>query len=236
MLKRVAIVALLLPGVPADAGADWFVAAYVGGARTEPNTISIRQSTERIRLRPVVYEGQSWRSPIYYGGRLAYLHPRHPWLGVEFELTHLKAIADSTRIVHVDGTRMPATDVRLSTILPRFELSHGLNLAVINVAFRKPFGARDRRLVAVARIGAGTSLPHVEATLADDQRDEYQMTGISWQAGAGVEYRLWRSVYATGDLRFTAAHLNLDVASSRLSGAFRSTHLNGGVGWRFNAR
>jgi lipid A oxidase len=215
---------------PADA--DWLLSAYIGGARTAANTLSINGADVDFRISEVAYEGQSWRSPIYYGWRLRHTWDGRPNVGMEVEFTHAKAIADVTLVVSIahDGVvdRAP-----LSTIVSRFELSHGLNLALANVVFVHTLPSSHGRVAIVARGGAGVAIPHIEVKMGHTSHDEYQLAGLAAAVGAGAELRLWRHVHAVTDVRLSFARTTLDVGENTIGGTFRTTHFDTGIGVSF---
>ena len=212
-------IALVL-GVPSSAGAEWMLSAFVGGASTASNTLHVNAGTRRVDLEDVVYAAESWRSPIYYGWRVTHRWQAHPWFGLEAAFTHAKAIADTSG----------------RAIILRFELSHGLNLAIVNVVISKPLGRADR-LAVVVRGGAGAAVPHVEATLMDgSSSDRYQIAGPAWEAGAGVELRIWRDAYVVGDVRASNARVTANVGNATIAGSFWTAHLDTGIAWKLGGR
>jgi hypothetical protein len=123
----------------------------------------------------------------------------------------------------------------LSHTLPRFELSHGLNLLLVNAVLRKrlPVSA-TRAAVLNVRVGFGTTLPHVEASFRGIDRNEYQQSGSAWQTGVGVEWPLVRGLAAVTDARVSQAREHLDLGGGNtLSGLFTSSQIDLGLAWHF---
>jgi hypothetical protein len=188
----------------------WIVAAFLGNAWTAASTLSLhRDDGTDVQFHDVEYRDESFVSPIYYGGRVGACHPSISWLSVEAEFIHLKTIADAGR---------------LSEPMPRFELSHGLNQLLFNVAARRhPF---------VVRGGVGPTVPHVE-TVVDGQRvDEYQLGSVAWHLSVGTEFPVWSGLFAIGEFKWTATHERLEVPGGHVSAPFTTAHVVFGLEWR----
>jgi hypothetical protein len=132
---RTSAAAAALLALSAPARADWVIGHYRGGAATRANTVTIDRAAGapggNVTIASVDYDGESWKRPVYYGYRISRFFTGTPHLGLELEFTHAKAIADIGQSVSVNGTTVP-----LSAVMQRLELSHGLNLALANIAFR----------------------------------------------------------------------------------------------------
>ena len=128
-------------------------------------------------------------APIYYGYRIGYF-PKSSWFGIEGELIHIKAIADTARNVEITGTlrNSPANgSLPLSAVVEHFSLTHGVNLLLVNGVFRRPLGVRGEhpRWILTARLGAGASVPHAESTISGRHVERYEWGEMSVQAAAG---------------------------------------------------
>lgn len=227
--------------------ADWTFAGFVGMAKTASNTLRLRAAADNTdaRLHGVAYDAKSWQSPIYYGARLAYFFEQRPWLGVEAEFVHLKAVADTARIVRTDGTlngSSVAGSAKVGDLISHFELSHGLNLALANAIFQiNAGGARTARLggsrVAVAaRLGVGPTFPHVEATFLNQQENAYQWGSPAWQVAAGADIRLWPRLHAVTEFKWTRTNQRLELPAAQVDGVFASRHLIVGLAWESGPR
>jgi hypothetical protein len=217
---------------PSPAVAEWTFSAYLGGSKTASNTVRIEpEAGPAFEIGPIDYETFAFESPVYYGWRLTYFLSGTPWLGVGIEFTHNKAIADVDQLVSIGG----APPAPLSDVLGRLELSNGLNFALANVVVRRPVavGGVGDRMIAVAYGGLGAAIPHVETRFAGAETFEYQITGLGWQAGGGIEWRIVGGLSAIADLRVTGGRQALDMTTGILSGAFTSAQADVGVGWRF---
>jgi len=215
---RVAVVSLLL-GVPTRAAhADWLFGGYMGASATASNTLTVTPASgPPSTISNVVYKGQAFRSPWYYGVRAGWLPPATRGVGAEIEWTHAKAIAQ--------------IDPRAQE-LNAFQQSHGLNFLLGNVAYRFT-PACDSRCTFVVRGGAGISTPHVESTFRNTHQEQYQYGGFAWQVGAGAEFRIWQFVYGIADARVTRVIENgLRADAAEISGAFFTRHVDVGIGLR----
>ena len=216
------ILAISLWCVAADANADWMFGSYMGASVTSSNTLTVSPAAGApFSITDVAYKGQAFRSPWYYGARVGWLPSSTRGLGFEVEWNHAKAIAQ------IDPH---AQD------LNAFQQSHGLNFLLGNVAFRFQPGCSGRCTFGV-RGGAGISTPHVESTFRNEHQEQYQYGGFAWQAGAGVEYRVWQLVYALADARITRVdEKHLRGTGAEIAGAFFTRHVDFGVEFRLPNR
>ena len=217
----VLVCGLSLFSVPRSARADWLFGGYMGAAATSSNTLTVTPAAGApSSLTNVAYKGQAFRSPVYYGVRVGWMPANHG-PGVEAEWTHAKAIAQ------IDSG---------AQALNAFQQSHGLNFLLANVAYRLSPACAGRCTIAI-RGGAGISTPHVESTVRNVHQEQYQYGGIAWQAGAGVEFRLWRLFYALADARVTrVSEKHLRGAGAEIAGSFFTRHVDFGVGLRLPSR
>ena len=210
-------IALML-AAPSRAGADWRLGGYLGASNTFTNTLTVKPTSGATStITDVAYKGEPFRSPQYYGWRVAWL-PGEQGFGVEAEFTHAKAIAT---------TLSPTAE------LSDFQQSHGLNLLMGNVAYRLPPACGGGCTIAL-RAGAGISVPHVESTFRGVHQEQYQYGGFAYQAGIGLEQRLWKGLYGLVDAKISRVEENeLRGAGVSLEGAFTTIHVDFGLGWRF---
>ena len=215
------IVGLALVAIPAPARADWLLGSYMGAAATASNALTVTPASgSPSTIADVAYKGQAFRSPVYYGVRIGWL-AGGAGLAPEIEWTHAKAIAQ--------------IDPRAQD-LNAFQQSHGLNFLLANLAYRTAPGCAAR-CTFVVRGGAGISTPHVESTFRNQHQEQYQYGGVAWQAGAGVEYQLWRAVYALADARVTrVTEKHLRGAGAEISGSFFTRHVDFGLAVRIGGQ
>lgn len=241
-LPRYAVAAALSACCASPASADWVFGGYRGDTATRSNTVQVTRSSgsnaANLTIGSVEYVGQGWDHPVYYGYRLSHFFKNAPHLGWELEFTHAKAIADVTQIVAINGVDAP-----LSQVLRRYELSHGLNFALANLAIRRPLGTAGvaHRLLLIGRAGGGLTFPHVETMFEGVTRNGYQYGGPCWQVGGGVEFQIFKGLNAIADLRLAGAHERVNVGPDggpgpHLSGAFITGHFDVGLAYRIGHR
>jgi opacity protein-like surface antigen len=228
-----AAVVLLLPSA---ARADWMLSGFLGAAKTQSSTIDLSLPAQgtQLQLEGAEYRGESFQSPQYYGLRLT--RTIGPWLGIEGEFIHAKVFAEVDRDVHATGTRHGAafaTDVRLSSVVQRLSMSHGLNFILVNVAARHGFGPTDasgaHRLVGVVRAGAGPTMPHAESHIDDVTMEQYESGGLGVQVGGGIEIAIGHGIGALGEYKFTSASPEIDVPGGTATIPSRTHHVVFGV-------
>ena len=231
------IVSFLVSASPASA--QWSVSAFLGKAATSPTRLEIRSgANDAVALDRVHLDDQSMQLPWYYGWRVTRRLQRVSWLAFEAEFIHAKTIANTAQLVRVQGrVNGAAVDAQLpmSAVLPRFELSHGLNFLLGNAVMRWPIGSHvsDPRLALVGRFGAGPTIPHVESAFQGQSEDAYQFGRIGLGAGIGVEVRLTHHLFALGDVKVTTTRQKVHVESAEIEGRFTTSHVMGGLMWRF---
>ena len=166
------LVAILLGVVllASPASAQWAATAYLGDATTLSSRFDVRSTIGDTALvvEPVSFDDESFQSPRDDGARITRRFERVPWFGLEAEFIHAKVIADPSQAAsvrgHLDGAELGG-QLRLGAILPRFELSHGLNFVLGNAMVQWPIAPRgsDALFTVVGRLGAGPTIPHVES-------------------------------------------------------------------------
>jgi hypothetical protein len=213
-----ALAAAAVLAAPSPARADWRLGAYLGASKTMTNTLTVTPATGApSTITDVKYKGEPFRSPQYYGFRAAWL-PGEQGLGLEVEYWHDKAIA---------------TSLAPTAELSHFQQSHGLNLLLANVAYRLPPSCGGGCTIAL-RVGAGISRPHVETTFRGEHQEQYQYGGVAYQAGIGVEQRLWHGLYGLADAKWSrVSEGDLRGAGVSIDGTFTGVHVDFGLGWRF---
>jgi hypothetical protein len=224
------------------ASAQWSVSAFTGNAATASNRVRIASTSEQtdVTLDDIPYRDESSKSPVYYGARVMRQFHRAPWLGLEAEFVHVKVIADTQSDVRVlgtlDGTPTDAVR-RLGEILPRFEMSHGLNLILANVVARRSLSSAGaaRRVAIVGRAGFGPTVPHVEATFHREHEDAYQFGRAALDVAVGAEVALTSRLLAAGEVKGVFTRQVVQIGTSELSGSFRTLHLVAGLRWQMTA-
>ncbi len=215
----------ILIACPGRSCAQWTVAGCLGAAHTRPAALTINQPDDTtLTFVHVPFRGESLSPPLYYAYRVGrQVHGRV--LSVEAELIHAKAYADLDRAGAGSG-RMNGQQVhgaRALDLVQQFAMSHGLNFLFVNAVARWPLA--DSRLHVVMRAGGGPAIPHVEAAVRGETREGYQLAGIGLQAAAGLEVRLWRALYASGEYKFTSARPRVDVPGGTATFSTQAHHV-----------
>ena len=242
LMRGLSLAALFVAATVTPARADWTFGAFIGGALTRASSIHLAQNQPHtdLVLSPVHYRSESFDAPIYYGYR-AGVFPRSGWLGVEGEFIHLKVIADTTRMTSVTGVLngRPVSEPRpLEDVVQRFAITHGVNLVLANVVARYMRAAARpsvSRLILSGRFGVGASIPHAESTIADVSREQYEWGALSLQGAGGVEFRLTKRLYLTGEYKFTRTVQEVSVVNGTVRTPLRTHHLVAGVSGHFGA-
>ena len=236
-LSSLALIGVLTVASPASA--QWSVGAFLGDAATAPARFDVRSLAHETSLvvEKVHLDARSFRSPVYYGGRITRELERVRWLGLEAEFIHAKTIADPTRLVRIHGRLNGSTvdgQQPLAAILPRFELSHGLNFVLGNVVLHWPPARQcdETRTEIGGRLGLGATIPHVEASFRSQDEDGYQLGRMALAGAIGARIRLANRLSAIIELKVTRTRQHVRVGSADVEGVFATRHLVAGLTWR----
>ncbi|MCK5497089.1 MAG: hypothetical protein KAI80_11790 [Hyphomicrobiaceae bacterium] len=199
---------------------ETMVGAYMGAPHTYPSAVRIeKEGAYDFTIDPVHWKAQPFKSPIYYGARVA------RWFtggrtGMMVDFIHSKAIADLKKEAAfsgtLDGKPLPPR-AKISEIVKKLEFSHGHNLLTLNGLLRLPnVGPRVSPYVGA---GAGVLLPHTEVKLTngDSRTYEYNYAGPAGQALIGLEFRLSRmSVF----LEYKFTYAQYEAPLSQMNGSW----------------
>jgi hypothetical protein len=225
----------LIAAAPASAD-DWTFAFFLGTCTTRSNTLTLDRPIEatHVSVTPVAYDARSFESPPYYGYRVG--RSISPRFGIEAEFMHAKAFSRTADPISASGTIGAAaidSTVPLSSIMERFAMSHGLNFVLANVVYRQAIGNSPQpRVFVLARGGAGITVPHVESTIAGQNREQYEAGGLGLQAALGAELRVHGHLHSFAEFKATTTAESVDVASGTVSGRFTTLHFVAGIAWR----
>jgi hypothetical protein len=188
-------------------------------------------SRTNVRFDPVDYKGRSFNLPLYYGYRAAYFPGSPGWFGIEGEVIHMKAYAQTGEVASASGVvgGVPvAVSMPISNVVQRFSLSHGQNMLLVNAVVRHAFGGRGdyrtARLVALARVGAGPTLPHAESTIGSVADERYECGALVFQAAGGIELLVWKKLHALAEYKFTRCRQSVSVAAGGTAETLLSSH------------
>jgi opacity protein-like surface antigen len=219
--------------------AEWYLSAYTGATSTANSALRIDQPgrNTQLELRPVVWRDRSLSAPLYYGYRTGYGW-RH--FALEGEFIHTKAYAQTDRTAQITGRAAGAPvngTARIDSVVQRFNISHGVNLVLLNGVWRYGLWRETRRsparLLLTARAGAGVTVPHPESTVLGESRERYQYGRPAWQVGGGAEYRLWRGLHALAEYKFTRTRQRVDIVAGEAEALLRTHHGVFGLSWHF---
>ncbi len=172
------------------------IGAYVGGADTKGWPLVITKSDdERTIINDIVWQGENFKAPIYYGIRTIYRRPFLKHIGYMTDFTHIKAVAPpsgTVTFIYEKGKEQKRVTEPLNKTIKKLQFSHGHNLLTINGILSLPvFYGWIKPYIG---IGAGGVLPHVEFQRYSDPRNlwtsEYQFTGPVIQGQIGIEIKI----------------------------------------------
>lgn len=217
-MKRYVIATLITAVLlaPAAAIAEFSVALYAGKQFTGNGDLRLKQGQTDLKFHDVSWGDNSFESPIYYGGRVSYWFEDLPSWGLALDFTHAKTYLASGETVKVTGTRngSPVNSREpVSASIQQLAFSHGLNMITFNGLHRWfPTGKRDLSLLGRAQLyaglGAGFSIPHVEADINGVVTGEYQMAAGPVVNGlVGLNYDLNR--YFSGILEYKLSYADV---------------------------
>ena len=238
MIEWLCIAAVIFAASPSVAHADWSAAAFVGGAHTASSSLHVRQpgrSTDLL-FSPVVYAGESFRSPIYYGYRLRYLFRSPSWFGLEGEVIHLKVFAETGKSATVQGVLAGAAITRsapIADIVQRFSISHGVNLALVNAVGRRRLGTAHGRFALIGRAGAGITVPHAESAIRGQSTEHYQLGSFAFQLASGAEMAVRGGLAVLAEYKYSRTRQSVDVAEGTATTLLSSHHAVVGLSYQF---
>ena len=214
-----AMLAVILLAAPASA--EFSILIYFGKQLTGKGSLHLKQGDTDLDFRGVRWKEQSFKNPVFYGVRASYWFDRMRGWGAALDFTHAKTILAEKDIVAVGGShRGFPVDGReaVSDTIKRFELTHGLNLLTLNGLHR--WFAAGRRgqsppgpLQCYTALGAGFSIPHVEAHIGDQWTGRYQpAAGPVLNGMLGVDYDFTRVLSGVLEykLSYSAVHALLN--------------------------
>lgn len=231
------------------AQAEMYGYYYVGLADTRDSDVHIRQPSlaTDVTYHDVEYRGQSLQSPLFYGFKLG-TYLRNPWwLGVELEFSHYKAYAETKQTYDTSGTVLgaPAPSGPMNQYVEDLNISHGVNLFMLNVVARDGFWKSPQfpngQVQVYGGLGFGGLLMHPESKINGVRAK----VGYEWNkspaaqffAGVrGMPFSLgWR--YGNPSLfteyKFAIANADFKVDQGRGSLHLRSHLFVAGIGWSF---
>jgi lipid A oxidase len=219
-----------------NASAENIFAVYTGSsfARNSDLRLSQRGSGTELSVRDVHWDADPFKAAPYYGLRFTHFFDQRPNWGVALDFTHYKMVAQTERVVSVNGNwrGVPANSAaRMDQYVQHFEISHGVNMLSLNAIYRwfKP-SFMNGRLQPYAGAGLAYYRPHSENTVDNIPHETgYDASGVGFQILGGVQYRLSRQWGAFAEVKFNRGTAKVDIADGRAETPLRTFHALGGV-------
>ena len=206
------------------ASTETMVAGYFGAPFTYPSDVGISNPAETtiFTMANVGWDGKPFKSPIYYGLRVARWGESR---GLMLDFTHSKTISRPDETVDLTGVIRGApapAKARIGALFKHLEFSHGHNTLLVTGLAR--LASLAPRVSPYVGVGGGVSLPHTEVQMVGEpaRTYEYQYAGPAAQALVGLEFKLANtSVFF--EYKFTFADYAAPL--SRLDGNILPTDL-----------
>lgn len=194
---------------------EYVISGYGGAPYTHPSDVKFsKPDVTDLTAHGVRWEGQPFKSPIYYGIRTTGWG-RNGTFGAMLDFTHSKTISQRGQEIAFSGVRngqkMP-DKAQIGDTFRHFEFSHGHNTLIVNGLVR--LASISPGLAPYVGGGLGVALPHTEVQfLGDSARTyEYQYVGPAAQALIGLELRIPRvSVFI--EYKFTIARYEASLTN-----------------------
>jgi hypothetical protein len=202
------ILLVLLPaadGRAVELSAEFFF----GGALNASTGLRIEQEGQETLDFRAEWETQAFDQPLYWAARIAMNGVFGESSGLELQLIHHKTYL---------GNMPPEVS--------QFEISHGFNILTCNYGYYA--------LPVALRAGAGVVVAHTDAVVRGlTDETGYEITGPAFIAGAGRRIQLWKGLFASFDLQFSAARAKVTIPEGKAYTSNFSLHLMAGLGYSF---
>jgi hypothetical protein len=216
--RLVALLSLALVALARPAHAQIYGSISAGANHTMPADVAVNVPGAGLGVtyHDVQFSARPFDSPQYYVWRVGRLFGANARWGIEFEFTHLKVIADTSRSYvasgAIDGVAIPTgTSLPMDAQVQEYQMTHGLNFLLVNAVSRIPLGTKGRFAI-VTRAGIGSTLPHAETNVLNQFRQHYEFAGVGLQGSAGVAMKLTRLVSVVADYKLSEAQPRITVA------------------------
>lgn len=175
-LSTTAIAAALLMAAASPAAAELELSLYLGLQGVMDSDASGHMPDGTPINRKVDWEGKSFESPLYYGGRVTWWTSNDFGFGIEG--THTKAYASAEDQAAIGTDRLEFTD--------------GHNIYTANVMKRFPSAFEGSNFTPYLGAGVGVAIPHVDiqVTGASHRTHGYETTGLALRGIAGMKYAI----------------------------------------------
>jgi len=208
LLAAGAVALGLLTASPAAAQVKFAVEVFTGVAININTPLKLEQGGQPDIEFTADYETRPFEQPFYWAIRVGLRSPKSAW---ELQLFHHKLYLVN-----------PPPDVQY------FDITHGYNILTLNYA-------RELQPVTV-RAGAGVVVPHVSATVRDQdfsKEEGYGVAGPAFLAGAGKRWPIVAGLSIAAETQFIVSWIDKQVAGGRVSASSVALHVWIGLGYAF---
>jgi hypothetical protein len=220
-LRRLSWVVAVVLATASPAFAQVYASVSLGANHTSPAdvTVNVPSAGLGVTYHDVQFSARSFDSPQYYVWRVGKLFGAHARWGVEFQFTHLKVIADTSKSYvasgQINGLSIPGgTALPMDAQVQEYQMTHGLNFLTVNGVGRLPIG-HSARLSLVGRVGVGTTLPHAETNVLNAFSQHYEFAGPGVEGSGGVALKLTRIISLVADYKLSHASPTITVVGGR---------------------
>ena len=112
-------------------------------------------------------------------------------------------------------------------------MTHGVNLALVNVVMRRPIGSGGGPVDLMLRAGTGVTFPHAESTVRDGVIHGYEFGGPGVHGAAGLQFRLLYGLAAMAEYKLTYVRPTIDIAGGDSTTSAIAHHLMAGLAVQF---
>jgi len=220
---------------------------FGGECHTQPHRLTVSQPAlgNYLEIDDVEFTDESYVGPIYYGFRFSHFFEKYPYLGLELEFFHPKASAITDQDYFARGEwhhKQINREIRLHDYVQEFEVSHGFNFLLLNLAGRYGFFKTDKvpygRLQLIGRIGAGPTILHPESNIDHHtyfiETGGYEFGDIGLQISPAIEFNIWRGINGFAEYKYTYTEIDdINIRYGEASTVFETQHYAFGLSYHF---
>ena len=198
----------LLAATPATAQVEFTVEVFTGVAINFNTPLKLEQSGQPDIESTADYETRPFEQPFYWAVRVGLRSPKSAW---ELQLIHHKLFLTN-----------PPPEVQY------FDITHGYNILTVNYA-------REVRPLTL-RAGAGVVIPHVSATVRDEdfsKEEGFDVAGPAFLAGVGKGWPIVAGLSFAAETQLIVSWIDKQVAGGRVSASSVAFHVWIGLGYEF---
>jgi hypothetical protein len=198
----------LLVASPATAQVEFAVEVFTGAAINFNTPLKLEQNGQPLIEFNAEYETRPLEQPFYWAVRVGLRSPKSAW---ELQLFHHKLYLMN-----------PPPEVQY------FDITHGYNILTVNYA-------RELRPVTL-RAGAGVVIPHVSATVRDEdfsKEEGFDVAGPAFLAGVGKRWPIVAGLSFGAETQLIVSWIEKLVAGGWVSASSVAFHVWFGLGYEF---